>query len=83
MKAPPGYKWVSWKDMEPSQIIEDGADCYPWTECFFWWPVKSITGRRLFWTKGYKRKVWIVWGNSFHMEPETQYADAFDLLKIT
>lgn len=62
-------------------IITDGADCYPWTETFIMWPRKSISGRRLFWTKAYKRRVWIVWGTGFHMEPETQYADVFDLLK--
>lgn len=61
-------------------IITDGADCYPWTETFIIWPRKSISGRRLFWTKAFKRRVWIVWGTGFHMEPETQYADVFDLL---
>jgi hypothetical protein len=63
-------------------IIENGADCYPWTETFIIWPRKSITGRRLFWTRAYKRRVWVVWGTGFHMEPEIQYADVFDLLKI-
>ena len=66
--------------MEITQIIHDGADCYPWREVFAWWPVKTITGRRLWWTKVYKRRVWLVWGSSFHMEPEVQYATAFDLL---
>lgn len=61
-------------------IITDGADCYPWTECFVWWPQKTINGHRLFWTKAYKRRVWVVWGTGFHMEPETQYATAFDML---
>ena len=62
------------------QIITDGADCYPWTETFVIWPRKSVSGSPLFWTKAYKRKVWVVWGTGFHMEPETQYATAFDLL---
>jgi hypothetical protein len=61
-------------------IIVDGADCYPWTECFVWWPTKTITGKRLFWTKAYKRRVWIMWGTGFHMEPETQYGTAFDVI---
>lgn len=61
-------------------IITDGAGCYPWTETFVIWPRKSVTGAPLFWTKAYKRKVWVVWGTGFHMEPETQYATAFDLL---
>jgi hypothetical protein len=61
-------------------IIKDGADCYPWRETFVMWPRKSITGKRLFWEKAYKRKVWVVWGTGFHMEPETQYADVFEVL---
>lgn len=61
-------------------IITDGADCYPWKETFVIWPRRSIGGSPLFWTKAYKRKVWVVWGTGFHMEPETQYATAFDLL---
>lgn len=66
--------------MKVTEIITDGADCYPWREVFAWWPVKTITGRRLWWTKVYKRRVWLVWGSSFHMEPEVQYATAFELL---
>jgi hypothetical protein len=62
-------------------IIENGADCYPWTETFIMWPRKTITGKPLFWTKAFKRRVWVVWGTGFHMEPETQYATAFDLIK--
>lgn len=68
------------KQMEYS-IIKDGADCYPWMETFVMWPRKSITGKKLFWTKAYKRKVWVVWGTGFHMEPETQYATLFELLE--
>lgn len=30
--------------------------------------------------KVYKRRVWVVWGNGFHMEPETQYATLFEIL---
>ena len=61
-------------------IITNGADCYPWRETFVIWPRRSISGAPLFWTKAYKRNVWVVWGTGFHMEPETQYATAFDLL---
>jgi hypothetical protein len=65
--------------LEPT-IIEDGADCYPWIECFIWWPTKTVTGQRVWWVDAYKRRVWIMWGTGFHMEPETQFATAFDLL---
>lgn len=62
------------------KIITDGADCYPWKETFIIFPKTTITGKRLAWQKLYKRKVWVVWGTGFHMEPETQYATLFDLL---
>jgi hypothetical protein len=61
-------------------IITDGAGCYPWKEHFAWLPVKTITGLRAWGVKVYKRRVWIVWGTGFHMEPETQYATILELL---
>ncbi len=71
-----GYK----KSKMKYTIIENGADCYPWREVFAWWPVKTVTGKGVWWKRVYKRKVWVVWGTGFHMEPETQYATTFDLL---
>jgi len=71
----PGYKY-----MKITQVITDGADCYPWREVFAWWPVKTITGQRLWWTKVMKRKVWVVWGVGFHMEPEVEYATLFEVI---
>ena len=64
-------------------IITNGADCYPWHEVFALWPVKTINGKYIWWKRVFKRKVWVVWGTGFHMEPETQYASLFDLLKMT
>ena len=61
-------------------IIDNGADTYPWKETFVIWPRRSVSGAPLFWTKAYKRKVWVMWGTGFHMEPHIQYATAFDLL---
>ena len=66
--------------VELKQIITDGAGCYPWTETFVIWPRRSVLGKTLFWQKAYRRRVWLVWGTGFHMERETQYATAFDLL---
>ncbi len=68
-------------DMEPTLMITDGADCYPWMEVFAWWPVKTIGGRYVLGKKVFKRKVWIVWGSGFHMEPQVQYATVFDMIK--
>jgi len=61
-------------------VITDGADCYPWREHFAWLPVNTITGQRAWGVKVYRRKVWVVWGTGFHMEPETQYATLFEIL---
>lgn len=66
--------------MTITQIITDGADCYPWHEVYAWWPIKTVTGQRVWRQKVFKRKVWAVWGTGFHMEPVVQYATALDLL---
>jgi hypothetical protein len=70
------------KDPVEYTIITDGADCYPWREVYAWWPVKTIAGRYVWRRKVFKRKVWVVWGTGFHMEPEVQYATPFDMLDI-
>ncbi len=61
-------------------VITNGCDCYPWHEVFAYLPRKTVSGKTVWWRKIYKRKVWVVWGTGFHMEPLTQYATAFDLL---
>lgn len=61
-------------------IITNGCDCYPWYEVFAWLPVKTVSGKYVWGKKIFKRKVWVVWGTGFHMEPEVQYATAFDML---
>ncbi len=72
---------LEYATMNVTQIITDGADCYPWREVYAWWPVKTISGKHVWRRKIYKRKVWLVWGTGFHMEPETQYAELFEILK--
>jgi len=71
----------TWSPMKITQIITDGCDCYPWHEVFAWLPVKTVTGKRVWGTKIYKRKVWAVWGTGFHMEPVVQYADIFEIIR--
>lgn len=86
-----GIKWdrsIGWnldfislrKEGMSYSIIENGCDCYPWMEYFAFLPRTTVTGKRIWWEKAFKRKVWIVWGTGFHMEPHVQYANAFDLL---
>jgi hypothetical protein len=60
--------------------ITDGADCYPWRKVFAIWPVKTIGGKYVWLRAVYKQRVWIVWGASFHMEPEVEYATLFEIL---
>ena len=70
----PGKKYMDYK------IIADGAGCYPWREVYAWWPVKTINGERVWAERLFKRRVWVVWGTGFHMEPEVEYATAFDII---
>ncbi len=78
-----GWNLDNRKDMEYT-IIKDGAGCYPWRKTFIWWPwATTITGKRVWLKTIYKRKVWVVWGTGFHMEPEVQYAELFDILNIS
>lgn len=60
--------------------IFDGPDCYHWRPVFAWLPVRTIRGKYVWLKKVYKRRFWAVWGNGFHMEPEVEYAELFDLL---
>lgn len=69
----------TWSPMEMTRIY-DGADCYPWREVFAWWPVKTIGGKHVWLKKVFKRKIWIVWGTGFHMEPAVEYGTLFDMV---
>ena len=62
------------------KIVHDGADCYPWMKCYAWLPVRTISGEYVWRETLFKRKVWVVWGTGFHMEPHVQYATITDLL---
>lgn len=69
-------------EMEITERIYDGCDCYPWRQTFALWPVQTVSGKYVWLRKIYKRKFWAVWGSGWHMEPEVEYAEFFDLLKI-
>ena len=71
-----------YQKLEITQRIHDGPDCYPWREVFAFFPVKTIGGRRVWMQRIYKRRFWIVWGASFHMEPEVEYAELLDILSL-
>lgn len=67
--------------MEITQKIYDGCGCYPWRPYFALLPVKTISGKMVWGRKLYKRKLWVVWGSGFHMEPHVEYADLFEILQ--
>lgn len=62
------------------QRLEGGVDCYPWRPVFAWWPVRTIGGRWIWLRRVYKRRFWLIWGTGFHMEPEVEYGELFDVL---
>jgi hypothetical protein len=67
--------------MEFTKIF-DGPDCYRWREVFAFLPVKTISGKYVWFRKVYKQRFWSLWGTGFHMEPVVEYAELFDLLKL-
>jgi len=71
---------LEFANMEITQRIHDGADCYPWIQVFAFLPVKTISGQYVWLRKIYKQRFWVVWGHGFHMEPHVEYAELFDIL---
>jgi len=78
-KSKHGY-YIEVKFVKITERIFDGPDCYHWREVFALFPVKTISGKYVWFRKVYKRKFWAVWGTGFHMEPTVEYAELFDLL---
>ena len=66
--------------MRITDRIYDGPDCYPWRKTFAFWPVKTINDKYVWLKPIYKQRFWAVWGRGFHMEPEVEYAELFDVL---
>jgi len=67
-------------NMEITDRIYDGCDCYPWRKVFALLPVKTVKGKYVWLRTVYKRKFWVVWGMGFHMEPHVEYGTLFDIL---
>ena len=68
------------EELEITERIYDGCDCYPWRKTFALLPTKTISGKYVWLRTIYKRKFWAVWGKGFHMEPHVEYAELFDML---
>ncbi len=71
----------TFKPMEITERIYNGCDCYDWRVVFAFWPVKTVSGKYVWFRKIYKRKFWVVWGAGFHMEPVVEYGNLFDIIK--
>ncbi len=76
-----GWNLNNRKDMEITEKIFDGPDCYRWRKVFAWLPTKTIKGKYIWGKTIYKQRYWAVWGTSFHMEPMIEYAELFDIIK--
>ncbi len=74
------HRPAGWVPVKITQKIFDGADCYRWRKTWAIWPVKTISGKRVWLKTVYKHKYWAVWGTGFHMEPQVEYAELFDVL---
>ena len=72
---------IEYIDVNVTERIYNGYDCYEWRLVFAWWPVKTVSGKYVWLQKVYKQKFWVVWGRGFHMEPEVEYAEFFDILR--
>ena len=51
--------WV-FKEMEITDGLFTGPDCYPWMKTFAWLPVKTIGGRYVWLQTVYKQRFWAV-----------------------
>jgi hypothetical protein len=69
--------------MDITDRLFDRPDCYRWRRSFAIWPVKTIKGKYVWFKHIYKQRFWAVWGHGFHMEPEVEYAEIFDILTKT
>lgn len=70
-------------ELKITQRLYDGPDCYRWRKTFALWPVKTISGKRIWLKPIYKQRFWVVWGTGFHMEPHVEYGELFDILAET
>lgn len=69
------------KKMKISERIFNGPDSYKWRKTFAIWPVRTISGKYVWLKTIYKQRYWAIWGDTgFHMEPEVEYAELFDVL---
>lgn len=68
-------------ELEITERIFNGADCYSWRKTFALWPVKTVSGRYVWLKTVYKQRFWAVWGKGFHMEPWVEYATLFEILE--
>jgi len=67
---------VVMKDIRLGDVVSIEHD---WVQSFALIPHKTISGRWVWLQKIYIRRVWVY--NGFTDEPDTQYAELFDIIK--
>lgn len=70
-----------WGTVEITERIFNGPDCYPWRKTFALLPVRTVSGKYIWFKTVYKQRFWAVWGKGYHMEPHVEYAELFEILK--
>ena len=70
-----------------AKMGENGRICSPetqpshnWRETFAFFPVMTISGRKIWWKKVYVRKFWYIDGVA-SVETGVEYGDVFDVLE--
>lgn len=61
-------------------IFFDSPGCYNWKSCFVLFPKTTISGKRIFFTKAYKRRVRVLKLVGNPVEDVVQYGTIFDLI---
>lgn len=64
-------------------ICLDSPFCYNWKPWFAYFPVTTISGKRIWWKKIYKRNIRIVFDINYEGNPvidRIQYGTTFDLI---
>ena len=64
----------------------EGPDCYRWRKVFAFLPVRTISGRYVWFDKVYKQKFYSrgnkICQDNYSLRQFVEYAEIFDLLKL-
>jgi hypothetical protein len=71
------------RDLGPAELFKVvlGPGCYNWRLWFAWYPVKTLSGKRVWRKTVYKRNVRLVFRPGAIIEDRIQYGTVFDTFK--